>query len=67
MDQPIVKELIQHELTAENIKQELKELLYNEDRKNKYKADTDKLYQLLSAGGKASEKAAGIIHQMLIA
>ncbi|MEY3179524.1 MAG: hypothetical protein RJB42_1767 [Bacteroidota bacterium] len=67
MDQPIVKELIQHELTAENIKQELKELLYNEDRKNKYKADTDKLYHLLSAGGKASEKAAGIIHQMLIA
>jgi lipid-A-disaccharide synthase len=67
MDQPIVKELIQHELTAEKIKQELKELLYNEDRKNKYKADTDRLYQLLSAGGKASEKAARIIHQMLIA
>ncbi|MEY3058867.1 MAG: hypothetical protein RL000_219 [Bacteroidota bacterium] len=67
MDQPIVKELIQHELTAENIKQELKDLLYNEDRKNKYKADTDNLYQLLSAGGKASEKAAGIIQQMLIA
>lgn len=67
MDQPIVRELIQHELTAENIKQELMELLYNEDRKNKYKVDTDKLYQLLSAGGKASEKAAYIIHQTLIA
>ena len=65
MDQTIVKELIQHELTAANIKQELNELLYNEDRKNKYKEDTDNLYKLLSAGGKASEKAAAIIHQLV--
>lgn len=67
MDQPIVKELIQHELTAENIKQELHELLYNQERKNKFKEDTYKLYQLLSAEGKASEKAAEIIHQMFTA
>ncbi|MEN9952279.1 MAG: hypothetical protein RLZZ520_547 [Bacteroidota bacterium] len=65
MDQAIVKELIQHELTGVNIKKELNELLYNEDRKNKYKEDTDKLYTLLSAGGKASEKAALIIHQLV--
>ena len=65
MDQPIVKELIQHELTATNIKDELSELLYNEDRKNKYKEDTNRLYELLSAGGKASAKAATIIHQLV--
>lgn len=65
MDQAVVKELIQAELTAENIKEELNELLYNEERKNKYKEDTNKLYQLLSAGGKASGKAAAIIHQLL--
>lgn len=65
MDQIIVKELIQHELTATNIKHELSELLYNEDRKNKYKEDTNRLYELLSAGGKASAKAASIIHQLV--
>jgi lipid-A-disaccharide synthase len=64
MDQAIVKELIQHELTVTNIKHELSEILYNEDRKNKYKEDTNRLYELLSAGGKASEKAAAIIHQL---
>jgi lipid-A-disaccharide synthase len=65
MDQAIVKELIQHELTVTNIKHELSELLYNEDRKNKYKEDTNRLYELLSAGGKASAKAATIIHQLV--
>ncbi len=65
MNQPIVKELIQHELTAENIKSELAELLYNENRKKQYQEDTEKLHQLLSEGGKASEKAAAIIHSLL--
>jgi lipid-A-disaccharide synthase len=65
MDQAIVKELIQHELNVTNIKHELSELLYNEDRKNKYKEDTNRLYELLSAGGKASAKAATIIHQLV--
>jgi lipid-A-disaccharide synthase len=65
MDQPIVKELIQHELTAENIKLELAELLYNEDRIKQYEEDTKKLHQLLSEGGKASEKAAAIIHSTI--
>ena len=65
MDQPIVKELIQQELTPENIKLELAELLYNESRKKQYEEDTQKLHQLLSEGGKASEKAAAIIHSVL--
>jgi len=65
MDKPIVKELIQDELTTNNIKTELKELLYSEERKNTFQNDTSDLYQLLSAGGKASEKAAALIQQML--
>lgn len=65
MDQPIVKELIQQELTPENIKLELAELLYNENRKKQYEEDTKKLHQLLSEGGKASEKAAAIVHSLL--
>ncbi|MFM1795207.1 MAG: hypothetical protein RL642_1592 [Bacteroidota bacterium] len=65
MDRPIVKELIQHELTAANIKLELKELLYNEERKKQYSIDTQDLYQLLSAGGKASVKAAALIQEVV--
>ena len=64
MDKPIVKELIQNELTTKNIKIELNELLFNESRKKQYKEDTEELYQLLSAGGKASQKAATIVQQM---
>jgi lipid-A-disaccharide synthase len=65
MDKPIVKELIQNELTTENIKIELNELLYNEARKKQFKEDTEELHQLLSAGGKASQKAAAIVQQLL--
>jgi hypothetical protein len=39
--------------------------LYNEERKNTFQNDTNDLYQLLSAGGKASEKAAALIQQMV--
>jgi len=42
----------------------LNELLFNESRKKQYKEDTEELYQLLSAGGKASQKAATIVQQM---
>lgn len=65
MDQPIVKELIQHDLTPENIKNELTDLLFDSNRKKQYASDVEKLYQLLSEGGKASEKAASLINQLL--
>lgn len=65
MDKPIVKELIQEELTTKNIKSELTELLFNEQRKTTFQQDTNELYELLSAGGKASQKAANLIHLML--
>jgi lipid-A-disaccharide synthase len=65
MDKQIVNELIQEELTTKNIKSELTELLFNEQRKTRFQQDTNDLYDLLSAGGKASQKAADLINQML--
>jgi lipid-A-disaccharide synthase len=61
MDKPVVRELIQDEMNAENIKTELKKLISDSsDRQTLFK-DYDELYLLLSAGGNASEKAAGLI------
>jgi lipid-A-disaccharide synthase len=63
MDKLVVKELIQNEMTAENLQHELHELLYNEQRRQQLKADYDNLRKLLSEGGHASAKAAkSIIH-----
>ncbi len=62
MDKPVVKELIQHKLTAANCVKELTELLYNEDRKQQLFADYEALIDLLSAGGNASANAAAIVY-----
>jgi lipid-A-disaccharide synthase len=63
MDKLVVKELIQHELTVENLKNELQELITNETRIDSIKKDYDALKKLLSEGGNASAKAArSIIH-----
>ncbi len=58
MDKPVVKELIQHELTVANLQHELNELLTNKDRIEVIKKDYAALKQLLSEGGNASAKAA---------
>ncbi|MEO5648028.1 MAG: lipid-A-disaccharide synthase, partial [Chitinophagaceae bacterium] len=63
MDKLVVKELIQEDMTVENLKNELHNLLTNEDRKNELKNDYTQLKQLLSEGGNASAKAAqSILH-----
>jgi lipid-A-disaccharide synthase len=63
MDRVVVKELIQSDLTAENLKHELHELLTNEKRMAELKKDYAELKQILSEGGNASAKAArSIIH-----
>ena len=63
MDKLVVKELIQQELTVENLKKELRELLFNEERKKQLQIDYADLKNLLSEGGHASAKAAkSIIH-----
>ena len=66
MDKEVVKELIQHELTAENLQQELQELLTNEKRRSQLKEDYEALKQLLSKGGHASANAAKIIFDFII-
>jgi len=65
MDKPVVKELIQDDLTVENLKHELHEILTNEDRITAIKKDYTALRQLLSQEGDASAKAAASIVQFV--
>ncbi|MET0393483.1 MAG: lipid-A-disaccharide synthase [Chitinophagaceae bacterium] len=65
MDRLVVKELIQHELTPQNLERELKQLLYNEQRIAQLKKDYAALQQLLGKGGHASAKAARSIVNFL--
>ncbi|MES1197900.1 MAG: lipid-A-disaccharide synthase, partial [Chitinophagaceae bacterium] len=71
MDKLVVKELIQNDLTAENLRQELNDLLSNEQRISILKNNYADLKKLLSEGGTdsyrgASAKAAASIFQYLI-
>ena len=66
MDKLVVKELIQNELTAENIKIELTELLTNQEKQTQIQQDYTALKNLLSQGGNASAKAASIIYEFLV-
>lgn len=65
MDKPVVKELIQDELNAENLSSALQDLLTNETRIAAIKKDYAALKQLLSQGGNASAKAAASIVNFL--
>ncbi len=65
MDKPVVKELIQHDLTVENIRHELDLLLNNTEKKQQLAADYRDLRQLLSEGGHASLNAANAISSFL--
>jgi lipid-A-disaccharide synthase len=65
MNKLVVKELIQHELTVENARRELTELLANEDRKQQLSQDYTALRNLLSQGGHASSNAAKAISKFL--
>jgi lipid-A-disaccharide synthase len=64
MDKPVVKELIQDELTIENLKQELSLLLFDEAKQQQVKDDYEVLRNILSAGGNASAHAAKIIYEL---
>ena len=67
MDKPVVKELIQDELTVENLGRELNELLNNEEKKAQLKKDYSMLKDILSQGGHASANAAKSIVNWLSA
>jgi lipid-A-disaccharide synthase len=63
MDREVVKELIQDEMNAENVKRELKRILKDPDAILRMKMDYAELKKLLGQGGNASEKAAKSIVQ----
>ncbi len=65
MDKPVVKELIQDEMTAENCIKELKDLLESSARKEQLQKDYTDLKNLLSKGGNASANAAKIIYDFV--
>ena len=65
MDKLVVKELIQDELTVENLKKELIELLTNKERITLLQKDYTDLKELLSLGGDASAKAAQSIFSFI--
>lgn len=65
MNKLVVKELIQHELTVENVKNELSQLLTSADRKQQLLQDYAALRNLLSQGGHASFNAAKAISNFL--
>jgi len=62
MDKPVVKELIQHDLTSENIMTELNSILNNESKHHQIFEDYSTLKKLLASGGDASKNAAEIIY-----
>lgn len=65
LDKPIVKELIQNELTVENIQKELNRILHDQAALHEMKQDYRSLWNLLSEGGHASAKAARSIVDFL--
>ncbi len=65
MDKEVVKELIQDDLTVENLRHELNELLNNPAKQKQVKEDYASLKDILSKGGHASANAASIIFNYL--
>lgn len=65
MDKEVVKELIQDELTVDNLKYELNLLLTDEVKQQQLKDDYTALKKLLSKGGHASSNAAASIYTFL--
>jgi lipid-A-disaccharide synthase len=65
MDKEVVKELIQDDLTVENLKKELDTLLNNKEKQEQLKRDYAALKILLSQGGHASANAAKSIYNFL--
>ena len=62
MDKEVVKELIQDDLTVENLKHELNLLLTDKAKQQQLKEDYNELKALLSEGGHASANAAASIY-----
>ncbi len=66
MDKPVVKELIQNNLTVKNLVFELNDLLNNQHRLLQTREDYLTLKKKLSTGGDASANAAKIIYRFTV-
>ena len=66
MDKEVVKELIQTELTVENIKTALNKVLFDENKRKQLQTDYADLKTLLSKGGNASANAAKTINNFML-
>ena len=66
MKKEVVKELIQNDLTVENISNELTKILTDKDNQAKLKEDYAALKRMLSLGGNASMNAAKIIYSSVV-
>lgn len=64
MNKEVVKELIQHDLTPDNIGEELKRLLESKERRDQLFNDYAELRKMLAYHGNASDNAAGYIVEM---
>jgi lipid-A-disaccharide synthase len=65
LDKEVVKELIQDELTVENISKEMNSILNDPAKQLQLKTDYADLKKLLSEGGDASAKTANIIVEFM--
>ena len=65
MDKEVVKELVQDEMTVDNITKELNEILSNPAKQQQLKNDYASLKELLGKGGNASANAAKSIVSFL--
>ncbi len=65
MNKEVVKELIQDDLTVDNIKIELKKLLDDPAKKEQLRKDYEDLKNILSQGGHASANAARSIYHFI--
>ncbi|HEY1114117.1 MAG TPA: lipid-A-disaccharide synthase [Chitinophagaceae bacterium] len=65
MDKPVVTELIQHDLTVENVVRELRAIMEEGPRRQGMLHDYEALRHLLQQGGNASAKAARSIVRFL--
>jgi len=65
MDRPVVKELIQNDLTPYNLRNELKALLNDPEKREQLEKDFAELKKKLSDGGNASARAANSIYTFL--
>jgi lipid-A-disaccharide synthase len=66
MNREVVKELIQEQLTENNLSKELTKILFDGEKQSQMKEDYVALKNLLSQGGNASANAARSIYNFLI-